>query len=145
MVGNNSNRWTPEQLTLMHALRADRVPWAEIALEVEHPIASCRQMMTHENNARRREAAKATNASLRETADRRAKLPPPPPIPRPSSLPLRKHPTARPDDGYARSSISTARLVMDAELRARIEVLGATGGLLGDPMPGRSALDRRDT
>jgi hypothetical protein len=34
-------------------------------------------------------------------------------------------------------------LVADAELRARIETLGPTGGLLGDPLPGRSALDEK--
>jgi len=47
-----------------------------------------------------------------------------------------------PDPPYLRPS-STARLAMDAELRGRIEILGATGGLLGDPLPGRSALDQR--
>lgn len=39
--------------------------------------------------------------------------------------------------------LSTAVLVADAELRARIAVLGLTAGLLGDPLPGRSALDMR--
>lgn len=48
-----------------------------------------------------------------------------------------------PDAPFNRTNTSTAKLVLDAELRARIEVLGATGGLLGDPLPGRSALDRR--
>jgi hypothetical protein len=40
-------------------------------------------------------------------------------------------------------TISTAALIADNELRTRIAILGATGGLLGDPMPGRSALDEK--
>lgn len=51
-------------------------------------------------------------------------------------------PTHLDDAPYVRTT-STAKLVMDAELRSRIEVQGITGGLLGDPMPGRSALDRK--
>lgn len=39
--------------------------------------------------------------------------------------------------------MSTAILVADAELRARIALQGLTAGLLGDPLPGRSALDER--
>jgi len=39
---------------------------------------------------------------------------------------------------------SRCALLIDAELRARIEVQGITAGLLGDPLPGRSALDRRE-
>lgn len=38
---------------------------------------------------------------------------------------------------------STAVLMADAELRARIALQGLTAGLLGDPLPGRSALDQR--
>lgn len=40
--------------------------------------------------------------------------------------------------------ISTATLLADAELRARIATKGLTAGLLGDPPPGRSALDERN-
>jgi hypothetical protein len=39
--------------------------------------------------------------------------------------------------------VATARLVLDAELRNRIAERGITGGLLGDPPPGRSALDEK--
>lgn len=150
MVGDNRNRWTPEQLSELRSLRAAGVPWPEVAIEVGHPIASCRQMMTHQNNAHRRQAAKETRQALREAADlvagfwpMPAKRPSPPPMPDPAPLPLPVRTAARPGTDYARSSVSTAKLVMDAELRARIEVMGITGGLLGDPLPGRSALDRR--
>jgi hypothetical protein len=40
-------------------------------------------------------------------------------------------------------TISTAALQLDNELVSRIAVLGITGGLLGDPLPGRSALDQK--
>lgn len=40
--------------------------------------------------------------------------------------------------------VSTAALIADAELRTRIALQGITAGLLGDPLPGRSALDRRE-
>jgi hypothetical protein len=39
-------------------------------------------------------------------------------------------------------AVRHSTLIMDAELRARIAILGPNG-LLGDPLPGRSALDRR--
>lgn len=39
--------------------------------------------------------------------------------------------------------VSTHTLRVDAELRARIDALGVTGGMLGDPLPGRSALDQK--
>jgi hypothetical protein len=41
------------------------------------------------------------------------------------------------------SVVATSRLVLDAELRNRIAERGITGGLLGDPPPGRSALDEK--
>lgn len=39
-------------------------------------------------------------------------------------------------------AVRHSTLIMDAELRARIAIQGPNG-LLGDPLPGRSALDRR--
>jgi hypothetical protein len=39
-------------------------------------------------------------------------------------------------------TMSTAALIADQDLRNRIAVLGPNG-LFGDPMPGRSALDRK--
>jgi hypothetical protein len=40
-------------------------------------------------------------------------------------------------------TVSAAILVADQELRDRIRECGLTGGLLGDPPPGRSALDQK--
>jgi hypothetical protein len=39
--------------------------------------------------------------------------------------------------------MSLATLLADAELRSRIAIQGVSAGLLGDPMPGRSALDQK--
>lgn len=141
MVGDNRNRWTPEQLTRMTELRSrrPRVPWDEVAREVGHPKSSCQQMMSHSIDRRRIENRKAECKALRARAD---ELNAPKKHPPPLTL-VRQQPAKPADPEYARSSISTAKLVMDAELRSRIEVMGITGGLLGDPLPGRSALDRR--
>lgn len=43
----------------------------------------------------------------------------------------------------SRVPTSLAALQVNAELLARVELQGVTAGLLGDPLPGRSALDRR--
>ncbi len=48
------------------------------------------------------------------------------------------------DPPFNRPSASSWKLRTDAELRARIHLVGITAGLLGDPLPGRSALDRRN-
>lgn len=139
MVGNNRNRWTQQQFDLMAELRSAGASWGETALAVHHPISSCQQMMSNQKNARLRKA-------LREAADLVAAIEPAskqkgmvkpkplrPPVPPPKTI----------ETDYAHSSISTAKLIMDAELRGRIEVLGLTGGMFGDPLPGRSALDRK--
>lgn len=42
-----------------------------------------------------------------------------------------------------RTNTSTAVLRFDAEIRARVTEKGVTAGLLGDPVRGRSALDRK--
>lgn len=51
-------------------------------------------------------------------------------------------PARRPRDAHGMGT-STHRLMVDAELRSRIAEQGVTAGLLGDPLPGRSALDRK--
>lgn len=150
MRGSNLNRWTDDQLSLLQQLRAGGIGWDHVSQRCAHPVASCRQMMTRYNNAHRAAQYKADRKALREAADlvnatepRPIPLPknkPPQPLRAPARAPIKP---PQPLD-YARSSMSTARLIMDAELRRRIEVLGATGGLLGDPEPGRSALDRRN-
>ena len=41
-------------------------------------------------------------------------------------------------------AVRNSMLEADAELLARIELVGITAGLCGDPLPGRSALDKRN-
>lgn len=148
MVGYNGNRWTPEQVALMEEMRAARTKWDEVAVAVGHPKTSCQQMMTQLRQQRkdtiRRAQAKATRQALREQADAAAAR-------QASACAIAAQPAARPapapetrrssSPDFTRST-STARFQTHAELRARIEILGVTGGLLGDPEPGRSALDR---
>lgn len=140
MVGNNTNRWTQEQFDLMAQLRSFGVPWDEVAIEVGHSVGSCQQTASRQKNARLRK-------ELRTAADLVAAI-------EPRAAPKRKsgpQPLRRPipprkaiETDCVRSSITTAKLIVDAELRGRIEVLGLTGGLFGDPLPGRSALDQRN-
>lgn len=144
MVGDNRNRWTAEQLMLMAKLHAQRMPWADIAPAVGHPKSACQVMMSKLRNQQRGanfEAIRVAAHAIRALVKPKPKpVGPAAPVPRQTIVPL---PVKKADADFARSSISTAKLVMDAELRARIEVMGITGGLLGDPLPGRSALDRR--
>jgi hypothetical protein len=153
MRGSNLNRWTDDQLSLLQKLRAGGVGWGHVSVRCGHPVASCRQMMTRYNNARRVAQYRAECKALREAADlvnviepRPAPVPKKKPPARPQPISMAIRPAIKPAQplDHARSSISAARLIMDAELRRRIELLGATGGLLGDPEPGRSALDRRN-
>lgn len=76
--------------------------------------------------AKRKRAARLLQASLAHAALTPAIVPPPRQIP--------------PASG---ASMSTAVLMLDAELRNRIAEFGITAGLLGDPPPGRSALDKK--
>lgn len=148
MVGDNSNRWTAEVLARMAQLRAENVAWKEIAREIGHPTRSCMTIMSKEKRRHLREARNVERHKLRAAADLASEI-----DHRSIFLPKVKqqmryaaaHPIAKPADltDYARSSFSTALLVADAELRARIEILGVTGGLFGDPLPGRSALDEK--
>lgn len=50
--------------------------------------------------------------------------------------------TQAPPSSAPSRAVRHSTLLMDAELRARIQIQGPNG-LLGDPLPGRSALDRR--
>lgn len=147
MVGYNGNKWTLDQLALMERLHGERVKWRFIAERVGHPQASCQQMMSRVRTSRRnveaRVAAREKMFAARAAAVAKRALaaaaPKPPVVIIP---PVKRQAPAVPEASYARGT-STAKLVMDAELRSRIELQGVTAGLLGDPMPGRSALDRR--
>lgn len=137
-----ANPWTKEQLARL-AQHVDaaakgkrRANWKAIALELGHSATSCHVKMStirvrrRNERIRERTAEEEANAKAREKARREA-----------GKAQVLKAPRV-PDPPYNRST-STARLQWDAELRARIEVLGITGGMLGDPAPGRSALEQK--
>lgn len=133
--------WTDAQMVqleeLANAYTADgrRIQWHIIAAEVHHPVHSCQTRMSEIRGRRRDEEKRAQLRAIRLVHGTAPVTPamtvePPPPV----------KIVHVPD--HSRST-STAKLRMDAELRARIEILGITGGMLGDPEPGRSALDQK--
>lgn len=128
------NFWTPHQVDLLKRMVENKVPCKDIAERVGHPLSSCRTMMSE---LRALESGKQPKYIKRVfTTNLRVEQPKPPV---PQRLQFRE---AARTSSVAPQSTSTFRFVMDAELRARIEGRGVTAGLLGDPTPGRSALDR---
>lgn len=115
------NPWTAEQKEKLERMAIARQPWDDIATECGHPKSSCQSTLSY----LRRQRKLAKGEPIRSY--HKAGTPYVAPLP----------PTGR----HRRMST----LVQDAELRARIEILGATGGLLGDPLPGRSALDQKQS
>lgn len=139
MVGFNGNIWRQEQLDLMSRMvdgylaRGKRPPWDDISLRVGHPRQSCQTMMSKIRRERHNEHNRELLRQLRQQR----------PAPQPW-LPDKKHqapPNPRIVITDHMRSTSTAKLMLDAELRMRIGAQGITAGLLGDPLPGRSALD----
>lgn len=147
----SGNRWTPEQLLRMETLHKAGIKWPAIAIAVGHPKNSCQCMLSRLRADRgavlaKAEALAALKQQIRLYIPKRTPVPaaktaakpaatPPQPAPKPLRVKI-----SNPE--FLRAT-STAKFQMDAELRARIEILGITGGLQGDPAPGRSALDRK--
>ena len=113
------------------AKRKKQFSWPEIAAVMGSSVASCQQTMYYI----RKERGTATTYHLAVDS------------PPPSSIEPRPAPPPKPQPASAGSVLSshvgTARLAMMAEITARISLQGATAGLMGDPPPGRSALDQR--
>ena len=123
-----SNPWTDQQKALLWQLReVEGCPWDFVARRCGHPKGSCQTRLS----MLRRERVNAVTPDMIAARPRKLVLRAPANLVMQPVLP----PSAR--------TMRTAILVADAELRARCEVLGLTGGLLGDPLPGRSALDQR--
>jgi hypothetical protein len=136
MVGSNKNKWLPCQLDLLERLIDGGTSYEDAVPLVGHPLLGCRSKMS-EIRSRRRDAERQKPG---EVSAKSAALPYRSPIAKRPPAPIR--PAIVPDPPHARTT-STAKLVMDAELRRRIDLVGVTAGLLGDPLPGRSALDRK--
>lgn len=127
-----ANPWTDQQKALLWQLReVEGSPWSEVAQRVGHPKGSCQTYLSLIKRERVSGVTRTGDDGTAVAPPRKLFLRAPANLVMPSALP----PSAR--------TMRTAILVADAELRARCEVLGLTGGLLGDPLPGRSALDQR--
>lgn len=134
-------KWTQPEIDLLLSMvdgfksEGIRPRWREIAAATGHHDNSC---VVKYQAIRSREADLKARAEIdKRIAEREAR--PTFRAPDPGKLPLVAR-VSSPDFGVG---VSTARLKADAEMRARIEILGVTGGLLGDPLPGRSVLDKR--
>jgi len=113
-------RWTDKDTRrLVYMREVERRPWAKIAAcfpERSHQSCEVRYWYIHH---------RMLDAGERFAPDRTAK---------PQQAAARS-PTKSPTSYHA--------LITDRELRSRIETQGITAGLLGDPLPGRSALDKK--
>jgi hypothetical protein len=124
--------WSERQIELMKEkiheadARGGRVMWSKLTLELAHPVHAIRAKAWDVRcQMRREEAAIRHREVLLLAADIRNG--PPRPLPH-VGLDHR---------------ISTTKFSLDADMRGRIQMQGVTAGLLGDPAPGRSALDRK--
>jgi hypothetical protein len=142
------NRWTAEQLKYMTdtvdtcSLEGRRVPWDDIVSKVGHPRSTCQSMMSEVRTQRRVDERKARRLAIKaevalmiefEDLPRRK--------PKPAPLPGKPCPVTIDYAGHI-ALTPKSKLVFDQELRDRIRERGLTGGFFGDPMPGRSALDK---
>jgi hypothetical protein len=124
--------WLPHQCDLLERLLAAGCGYNKISERVGHPILSCRTKASELRAQRRRDAGQPQPkpAKVRKVAA---------PKQMPPALVFMQ---AQPGPDPQRA-IPTSKLILDAELRARISEQGITAALLGDPRPGRSALDRK--
>ena len=132
-----STPWLPFEIDLMRRLVANGIDYETISERVGHPALSCRSKMSEIR--RNPQASEAM-------AERAAALPAPPKPRKIRNRQTIRAPAAPPppvDVPFTRTT-STIRYALDAELRGRIATQGVTAGLLGDPLPGRSALDKRN-
>jgi hypothetical protein len=120
--------WLTYQVDLLVRLIEGGTPYGEAAKLCGHSVQSCRTKISDIRLAVRTGSPPKKTLAL-------------PKVKRRTALRLRPRQLAPKDD--QRANTSTFRYVMDAELRARIELVGITAGLLGDPLPGRSALDAK--
>lgn len=129
--------WSPLEKSLLLLLRNKRrMKWADVSKLIpgRSPAACTVAYFAIKHRVRLEKERAEARASKEPRA--LAIAPPAPVVAQPQQAPPSK-PSPR--------AMSTFILREDAELRARIETLGITAGLLGDPAPGRSALDLKRT
>lgn len=126
--------WSPLEKSLLLLLRDKRrMKWADVSKLIpgRSPAACTVAYFAIKHKVRlEKERAEARNKEPRPS---RAVSP----------APVAARPQQAPPSKPSPRATSTFILREDAELRARIETLGITAGLLGDPAPGRSALDAK--
>lgn len=126
--------WLQHELDLLKRLADNGVPYKDIAPRVGHPVSSCLTMVSELRAIKQGlEPKYVRKQMIKAAAEARAR----PAVPQR----VRNYEASR-APAVAPQPTSTFRYVMDAELRARIEGQGVTAGLLGDPVKGRSALDK---
>ena len=123
------------QIMADHARNRTNVPWYHYAIVLGHSANACRDRAREIRRKRRAEQQSADRAEIRDKADAAVKQRSRSPSIAPPIKP------AAPLDHMA--ATSTARFRFAAEMSARIGAQGITAGLLGDPPPGRSALDQK--
>lgn len=128
MRRRRSTDWTDKQRAELMAWRRrrPRPSWEVVAAALQRPTYVCQREYYRLIEVQRAAAQKLA------LVDRRRD---PMVLNRPTGAAPPAEPDVRP--------MSTHRLKADAELLARIGAQGLTAGLLGDPPPGRSALDKR--
>lgn len=129
--------WTQQMIDhLIHMREVEKMTWDAIGAAFGVTGANCCTRYHHRQAkiriAEAREAARARAAHLAANGIVAAPpLPSPPPAPVIAGPPLAVH---RPRYFHA----------ADNDIRSRIARQGLTAGFLGDPPPGRSALDQRE-
>lgn len=148
---DSRSTWSPEQLVRMEELidEADRshtiVPWREHLLELGHPLTSVRTMASRVRARRIAARDRAHNRMIRNIADTAAINQRDIKSAAPVTQVVLKETSAKPADiaDHMRCT-STQRMSVMAEIHAKIVTHGTiTGGIFGDPLPGRSALDEK--
>jgi hypothetical protein len=150
--------WTPEQLAMLAPGRDAGKSWDELAIETGHSVQSCRTMLPVLKRRQREAEAAAAGESLPRTVNKRTwshadvrilihmrvveKRPFPAidaALKRPEGSSSSKFHTLRPQPGV---TVPAPEPKQAAPAR-RIYHTSLTAELCGDPLPGRSALDRK--
>jgi hypothetical protein len=142
-----SQRWTVDQLTLLEKLEAQKLPWRDIADRIGRNEASCQTAMTKLRKQRRREAGLPEVTVVKRAWTQREVE---------ELLRLREVERMRWHQiEKLLNRENSARTKYEALRRARrkeallsasdkpSEHLTITASVLGDPLPGRSALDKK--
>jgi hypothetical protein len=147
-------RWTQkERDRLLHLRDVERLKWDAVAARMPGRTRGSCIVQYYDRLRAFNKAQQRPEEPGRYGPKPIRAAPPPLPAPKPArpSVPEAVKPVAPPlvavpapaDIALRRRTAALEVLRAEAELRARIAERGLTGGLFGDPAPGRSALDRR--